>query len=64
MPVALLAILGLVTAPILGPLRDWLLATFSRSFVLVLATAMGAAFAAILGLGIWRIRVRRRLRYA
>lgn len=63
LPPLLLTMLGLATAPALGLVRNWLLSTFPRSFILVLGGSLGFVFLALLGFGIWRIRDRRALRY-
>lgn len=63
LPVLSLALLGLAAAPVLGLLRDRLLATFPRSFILVLGGALGAAFLGLLAFGVRQIRDRQALRY-
>ncbi len=63
LPPALLAMAGWVLAPVLGLVRNFLLDTFPRSFVLVLAGGMGLGFLLLLGYGVLRIREHRLVRY-
>lgn len=63
LPALILGLLGIVTAPFLGLVRNALLDTFPRSFVVILAGALGGAFLVLLGVGVWRIRSHRWPRY-
>ncbi|MDY7091925.1 MAG: hypothetical protein SX243_03050 [Acidobacteriota bacterium] len=62
-PALAVFLFNLLTAPFLGQVRDTLLDAFGEGFVRWLSALLALVLVLVVGVGLWRIRDRRKLRY-